>query len=65
MSGIGEAFDAAEMEQWESQEAMYFGTRSASVSGEAEKKRAKKSEQEPRLASLDIANAWQNMLMQH
>ena len=65
MSEAGEALGAAETEQWESQEAMYFGTRSAPVSGEAEKKRAKKSEQEPRLASLDIANAWQNMLMQH
>jgi len=25
----------------------------------------KKAEQEPRLASLDVANAWENMLMQH
>ena len=51
MSESGEAFDAAETEQWESQEAMFFGKRSAPVSGEAEKKRAKKAEQEPRLAS--------------
>ena len=65
MTEAGEAFDAAETEQREAQEAMYFGKRSAPVSGEAEKKRAKKAEREPRLASLDIANAWQNMLMQH
>lgn len=63
MSEAGEAFEAAETEQWDAQEAMYFGKRSAPVSGEAEKKRAKKAEKEPRLASLDIANAWQNMLM--
>ena len=65
VSEAGAAFDAHEIEQWESQEAIYFGKRSAPVTGESEKKRAKKAEQELRLSSLDVANAWQNMVMQH
>ena len=65
VSEAGTDFDAREAEQWEIQESTYFGKRSAPVTAEMEKKRAKKAEQEPRLASLDVASAWENMLMQH